>query len=117
MGTDIGFNVLQRPIMYGSHHDIELYSQDSLPSHTLTPFTVVGNICESGDILAKDRVLPTPHIGDLIGIMDSGAYGFCMSSSYNQRPRCAEVLIESTGAIRLIRKRETFEDLIRNMLV
>ncbi|MBP3911318.1 MAG: diaminopimelate decarboxylase [Niameybacter sp.] len=117
MGTDIGFNVLQRPIMYGSHHDIELYSQDSLPSHTLTPFTVVGNICESGDILATDRVLPTPHIGDLIGIMDSGAYGFCMSSSYNQRPRCAEVLIESTGAIRLIRKRETFEDLIRNMLV
>ena len=117
MGTDIGFNVLQRPIMYGSHHDIELYSQDSLPSHTLTPFTVVGNICESGDILAKDRVLPTPHIGDLIGIMDAGAYGFCMSSSYNQRPRCAEVLIESTGAIRLIRKRETFEDLIRNMLV
>ena len=117
MGTDIGFYVLQRPIMYGSHHDIELYSQDSLPSHTLTPFTVVGNICESGDILAKDRVLPTPHIGDLIGIMDSGAYGFCMSSSYNQRPRCAEVLIESTGAIRLIRKRETFEDLIRNMLV
>ena len=117
MGTDIGFNVLQRPIMYGSHHDIELYSQDSLPSHTLTPFTVVGNICESGDIIAKDRVLPTPHIGDLIGIMDSGAYGFCMSSSYNQRPRCAEVLIESTGAIRLIRKRETFEDLIRNMLV
>ena len=117
MGTDIGFNVLQRPIMYGSHHDIELYSQDSLPSHTLTPFTVVGNICESGDILAKDRVLPTPHIGDLIGIMDAGAYGFCMASSYNQRPRCAEVLIESTGAIRLIRKRETFEDLIRNMLV
>ncbi|MDU6854335.1 MAG: diaminopimelate decarboxylase [Zhenhengia sp.] len=117
MGTDIGFNVLQRPIMYGSHHDIELYSQDSLPSHTLTPFTVVGNICESGDILAKDRVLPTPHIGDLIGIMDAGAYGFCMSSSYNQRPRCTEVLIESTGAIRLIRKRETFEDLIRNMLV
>lgn len=117
MGTDIGFNVLQRPIMYRSHHDIELYSQDSLPSHTLTPFTVVGNICESGDILAKDRVLPTPHIGDLIGIMDAGAYGFCMSSSYNQRPRCAEVLIESTGAIRLIRKRETFEDLIRNMLV
>ena len=117
MGTDIGFNVLQRPIMYGSHHDIELYSQVSLPSHPLTPFTVVGNICESGDILAKDRVLPTPHIGDLIGIMDAGAYGFCMSSSYNQRPRCAEVLIESTGAIRLIRKRETFEDLIRNMLV
>ncbi|MBU3812704.1 MAG: diaminopimelate decarboxylase [Candidatus Niameybacter stercoravium] len=117
MGTDIGFNVLQRPIMYGSHHDIELYSQDSLPSRTLTPFTVVGNICESGDILAKDRMLPTPHIGDLMGIMDAGAYGFCMSSSYNQRPRCAEVLIESTGAIRLIRRRETFEDLIRNMLV
>ena len=117
MGTDIGFNVLQRPIMYGSHHDIELYSQNAFPHTTLTPFTVVGNICESGDILATDRLLPTPHIGDMIGIMDAGAYGFCMSSSYNQRPRCAEVLIESPGSIRLIRKRETFEDLIRNMLV
>lgn len=117
MGTDIGFNVLQRPIMYGSHHDIELYSESSSPSHTLSPFTIVGNICESGDILAKNRMLPTPQVGDLIGMMDAGAYGFSMSSSYNQRPRCAEVLIESTGGIRLIRKRETFEDLIRNMLV
>ena len=118
MGTDIGFNVLQRPIMYGSHHDIELYSQNVNPSHnTLTPFTIVGNICESGDILAKDRMLPTPNVGDLIGIMDAGAYGFSMSSSYNQRPRCCELLIEPTGTLRLIRKRETFEDLIRNMLI
>lgn len=115
LGTDIGFNVLQRPIMYDSHHDIEIYS-----THQITDtqsFNVVGNICESGDILAKDRQLPDAKEGDLIGIMDAGAYGFCMSSSYNQRPRCAEVLITTTGEPKLIRRRETFEDLVRTMLV
>lgn len=117
MGTDIGFNVLQRPIMYGSHHDIELYSNAHPTEAALTPFTVVGNICESGDILAKDRMLPSPQMGDLIGIMEAGAYGFSMSSSYNQRPRCGEVLIETSGDTRLIRKRETLEDLLRLMLV
>lgn len=117
IGTDIGFNVLQRPIMYGSHHDIELYSSDALFEESVSPFTVVGNICESGDILAKDRMLPTPNIGDIIGLMDAGAYGFSMSSSYNQRPRCAEILIETTGHTKLIRKRETLEDLLRPMLV
>ncbi|MGL4344857.1 MAG: diaminopimelate decarboxylase [Cellulosilyticaceae bacterium] len=116
MGTDIGFNVLQRPIMYDSHHDIELYAK-TLTESKVQAFTVVGNICESGDKLTKDRVLPTPQVGDLIGVMDAGAYGFCMSSSYNQRPRTAEILIEETGHVRLIRKRETFEDLMRHMLV
>ncbi|MGL4738035.1 MAG: diaminopimelate decarboxylase [Cellulosilyticaceae bacterium] len=116
LGTDIGFNVLQRPIMYDSHHDMEIYSQD-LVAPTLKPFTVVGNICESGDKLATNRMLPTPAIGDLIGVMDTGAYGFAMSSSYNQRPRTAELLIEASGHVRMIRKRETFEDLMRHMLV
>lgn len=115
MGTDIGFNVLQRPIMYDSHHDIEIYSS-SLTTDT-NIYTVVGNICESGDILAKDRTLPATSEGDLIGVMDTGAYGFCMSSSYNQRPRCAELLIESNGNPKLIRRRETFEDLINCMLI
>lgn len=116
LGTDVGFNVLQRPIMYDSHHDIELYSQ-TRPETSIQAFTVVGNICESGDKLAQNRLLPTPYVGDIIGIMDAGAYGFAMSSSYNQRPRTAEILIEPSGHVRLIRKRETFEDLIRHMLV
>lgn len=117
LGTDVGFNVLQRPIMYDSHHDIELYTTHVACTSPVTPFTVVGNICESGDILAKNRMLPTPHIGDLIGVLDAGAYGFSMSSSYNQRPRTAEILIEENGNVKLIRKRETLEDLLRPMLV
>lgn len=115
LGTDIGFNVLQRPIMYDSHHDMEIYSHQSIEESQT--FTVVGNICESGDILAKNRLLPHATEGDLIGVMDAGAYGFCMSSSYNQRPRCAEILITSLGEPKLIRRRETFEDLINTMLI
>lgn len=117
LGSDIGFNVLQRPIMYDSHHDMELYAAKKPLTSETKPFTVVGNICESGDILAKERILPVPTEGDLLGVMDAGAYGFCMSSSYNQRPRCAELLIEKDHNVRLIRKRETVEDLVRNMMV
>lgn len=115
LGTDIGFNVLQRPIMYDSYHDIEIYSHQSITDYK--HFTVVGNICESGDILAKNRLLPHALEGDLIGVMDAGAYGFCMSSSYNQRPRCSELLIDASGDAKLIRRRETFEDLISTMLI
>lgn len=116
LGCDIGFNALQRPIMYDSHHDIEIYSKDA-KSVTLMPLTVVGNICESGDILAKDRMLPsTTCRGDLIAMMDAGAYGYSMASCYNQRFRPAEILICSNGSIEQIRKRDTFEDLLRNML-
>ena len=114
LGCDIGFNVLQRPIMYDSHHDIELYSREAKTVQT-SPYTVVGNICESGDILAKDRMLPEAQTGDLIALMDAGAYGYSMASCYNQRFRPAEILIEANGSVRQIRKRDTFEDLIRNM--
>ena len=116
LGCDIGFNALQRPIMYDSHHDIEIYSRES-KSLELAPFTVVGNICESGDILAKDRLLPRETCrGDLIAIMDAGAYGYSMASCYNQRFRPAEILLCSDGSVKQIRKRDTFEDLLRNML-
>jgi len=115
VGTDVGFNVLARPVMYDSHHDIEIYSDT--PSTESKTVTVVGNICESGDILAKDRVLPLIKEGDLIGIMDAGAYGYSMSSNYNNRLRPAEVLIQENGTPRLIRRRDTFEDLLRNFEV
>ncbi len=102
LGCDIGFNALQRPIMYDSHHDIEIYSQEHKES-TLAPFTVVGNICESGDILAKDRMLPqSTSYGDLIAIMDAGAYGYSMASCYNQRFRPAEVLISTNGWMQVL---------------
>lgn len=115
LGTDIGFNTLQRPIMYDSHHDIELYSKE-VKNPPISPLTVVGNICESGDILAKDRLLPEAGRGDLIAMMDAGAYGYSMASCYNQRFRPAEILIESNGNVKQIRKRDTLEDLVRNML-
>ena len=68
---------------------------------------VVGNICESGDILAKDRMLPKSEPGDIITVFNAGAYSYCMSSNYNSRLRPAEVLIDLEGKDRLIRKRDT----------
>ena len=115
IGTDIGFNVLQRPMVYDSHHDIEIYTMsEKTPNYD--DFTVVGNICESGDILARDRRLAMPKEGDILALMDAGAYGYSMASPYNQRPRPAEILIQSNGMVKSIRKRDSFEDLIRNML-
>lgn len=114
VGTDIGFNVLKRPVMYDSHHDIEVYRKDNIPSKNSHPVTLVGNICESGDILAQDRLLPQIMEKDIIGVLDSGAYGYCMASNYNNRLRPAEVLIDSQGNDRLVRRRDTYEDLVRN---
>lgn len=112
VGTDIGFNVLVRPAMYDSFHDIEIYNDISKnEKREILSQIIVGNICESGDILAKDRDLPEFFVGDVIGLLDAGAYGFSMSSSYNQRFRPAEVCITSDGKARLIRRRETIEDL------
>lgn len=113
IGTDIGFNVLMRPILYDSHHDIELFRDGaSLFGQPEEPFTVVGNICESGDILAHERLLPCPQEGDIVAVRDAGAYGYAMASPYNSRPRPAEVLITTSGQDVLIRRRETIEDLL-----
>jgi len=113
VGTDIGFNVLARPILYDAHHDIEVYTRNSAPSGEQRTVNVVGNICESGDIIAKDRLLPKITKGDLLGVLDAGAYGHVMSSNYNNRLRPAEVLLREDGSVRLIRNRDTIEDLIR----
>lgn len=113
-GTDLGFNVLIRPAMYNSHHDIEVYNQTPRGTSNIEPVTIVGNICETGDIIAKDRLLPSIIEGDVLGIMDAGAYGMVMSSNYNCRLRPAEVLIDKNGNDILIRKREELEDLVRH---
>jgi diaminopimelate decarboxylase len=114
VGTDLGFNVLARPMVYDSWHDIEVYHDGQLvETEQTSPVTVVGNICESGDIIAKHRDLPGMTEGDILCILDAGAYGYSMSSSYNNRPRPAEILISETGEVRLIRRRETIEDLFR----
>jgi len=112
VGTDIGFNVLMRPVMYDSHHDIEIYSANGICPATEETVTVTGNICESGDILARARKLPQMAEGDIICIMDAGAYGHSMSSNYNNRLRPAEILIRENLEVTLIRERDTMEDLI-----
>lgn len=109
VGTDIGFNVLMRPMLYGSWHDIEIYGECGRGAPLAQ--TVVGDICESGDIIAKDRLLPPMEVGDTIGILDAGAYGFAMASSYNERLLPAEILLTPNGEPRLIRRRQTLEDL------
>jgi diaminopimelate decarboxylase len=117
VGTDIGMNVLMRPVLYDAHHDLEVYPANPQPqAAAVTAVTVVGNICESGDILAKDRDLPPMAEGDALGVLDAGAYGHSMSSCYNLRPRAAEVLLRPDGAPLLIRRRDSFEDLVRNYL-
>lgn len=112
-GTDAGFNVLIRPAMYGSHHDIEVYSKKERPSNEEI-ISIAGNICESGDIIAKDRLLPEIKAGDILGILDAGAYGYSMCSNYNNRLRPAEVLIRENGETVLTRKRDTLEQLLEN---
>jgi len=111
-GTDLGFNVLQRPAMYDSWHGIDLVAAPEPAERKSISVTWVGNICESGDILGSERQGPLPRIGDVVRIRDAGAYGWAMSSSYNARPRAAEVLVESNDDFRLIRHRETWEDLM-----
>jgi diaminopimelate decarboxylase len=77
-------------------------------------YTVTGPICETGDILAADRKLPALAAGDIIAVLDAGAYGFAMSSQYNSRPRCPEVLIRGTEAA-LMRRGETISDITTTM--
>jgi diaminopimelate decarboxylase len=80
---------------------------DRLPAHR---YTIAGPICETGDLLAEDRDLPAVERGDLIAVLDTGAYGFAMSSQYNGRPRCPEVLVKGASAA-LMRRGETTDDL------
>ena len=110
-GTDIGFNVLARPMLYDAFHDVEIYRGNGRPGGACAEQTIVGDICESGDILAKNRMLPLLEQGDVIAMLDAGAYGWVMASCYNSRLRPAEVLIGEDGSARLIRRRETLDDL------
>ena len=102
--------------MYDSWHDIEVIRDGKVvPRENTETVTVTGNICESGDIIANDRELPVIKKGDLACILDAGAYGYSMSSSYNSRPRPAEVMVCKDGTVKLIRRRETIEDLFEFM--
>ena len=108
VGVDAGFNTLVRPTMYGSYHPIIVANK--VAQAEKETYDVVGPICESGDTLAKDRQLPKIEEGDLLAILNSGAYGFSMSSQYNSRPRAAEVMIRQGKAV-VVRQREQLNDL------
>lgn len=107
--VDAAMNDLIRPALYDAHHEI---IPVRLAEQGMITADVVGPVCESGDFLAHDRTLPNVFPGDLLAVCTAGAYGFVQSSTYNSRPRAAEVMVEN-GAIRIVRKRETYEDLIR----
>jgi diaminopimelate decarboxylase len=105
--TDAGMNDLIRPSLYQAHHEILPVRQSGA---ALAPVDIVGPVCESGDFFARDRDLPRVKPGDLLAILDAGAYGMTLASNYNSRPRAAEVLVDGSTA-RLVRRRETLRDL------
>lgn len=107
--VDAGMSDFVRPSHYNAHHDIVPVQADGRPQRLVN---VVGPICESGDFLALDRKLPLPEPGELLAVLGTGAYGFVMSSTYNQRPRPPEVMIEGDKYF-VARPRETQDDLVR----
>jgi diaminopimelate decarboxylase len=106
--TDAAMNDLIRPALYQAHHEIVPVRQRQGRALVVD---VVGPVCESGDFFARDRKLAPVAPGDLVVLLDAGAYGMAQSSNYNSRPRAAEVLVEGQRA-RLIRRRETMADLL-----
>jgi diaminopimelate decarboxylase len=109
--VDAGMNDLLRPSLYNAFHEIvpvQLRGEDS----TRETVDVVGPVCETGDFFARDRELPVIDEGELLAILDAGAYGMALSSNYNTRPRPAEVLVDGKSA-KVIRRRETVGDLMR----
>jgi len=113
MVVDAAMNDLIRPALYHAHHEIIPVRRNSLPPVTVD---VVGPVCETGDFLARDRLMANAMPGDFLAVCTAGAYGFTQASNYNSRPRGPEVLVEGSG-YRVIRRRETYEDLVRGETV
>ena len=105
---DAGMTELMRPALYGAFHRIEAVAErDGAPRE----YEIVGPVCESSDVLGRDRVLQPLDVGDLVALRDAGAYGAVMASNYNRRPMPAEVLVDD-GRWRVVRRRQTVADLI-----
>ncbi len=109
--VDAAMNDLIRPALYQSYHDI-IPVHKTVDKLATKPYTIVGPVCESGDFFGTDRMLQI-NANDLLVVLDCGAYGYSMSSNYNARPRCAEVLVDGKQT-HLIRRRETIEQLWQN---
>ncbi|MDR2967760.1 MAG: diaminopimelate decarboxylase [Methanobacteriaceae archaeon] len=114
IGVDCGFNTLLRPAMYESYHHIIVANKAK--DKATEKVDIAGNVCESGDLFGRDRLLPKVEEGDTLAIMNTGAYAFSMASQYNSRPRPREVLIKN-GNSEIIREKETYEDLFRNQII
>ena len=111
--ADAGMNDLLRPALYDAYHAVEPVAR---PRRRTELVDLVGPVCESSDVLARRRRLPVLESGDLFVLRTAGAYGMSMASQYNARPRPAEVLVEGAG-FRVVRARETLEDLVRGETV
>ena len=110
--VDAAMNDLARPSLYGAYHHLQPVKKTTGEQEI---FDIVGPICESGDFLAKERGLPVMEAGDFLAVMGAGAYGLTMSSNYNTRRRAAEILVDNES-YRVIRERESYDDLIRGEL-
>jgi len=112
VNVDAGFNLLVRPAMYDSYHEVIVANRADDESETV--YTVTGPICETGDIIAADRKLPGIVDGDILAVLDAGAYGYSMASQYNCRPRCPEVMVlgERSG---IMRRGESVIDILNTM--
>ena len=106
---DAGMTELLRPALYGAYHRIEPVALRDRPRKS---YEIVGPVCESSDVVGRDRELPALEIGDLLAVRDAGAYGAAMASNYNRRPQPAEVLVEN-GSWSVIKRRQTVDDMLR----
>jgi diaminopimelate decarboxylase len=113
-GVDAGFNTLLRPSMYGSYHHIVVANKPE--AENTQTIDIAGNICESGDLFARDRPMPEIEEGDTLAIFNAGAYAFSMSSEYNSRPKTIEILVNN-GKSEIVREKGTFADLLNNQNV
>jgi diaminopimelate decarboxylase len=111
--VDAAMNDLIRPALYRAHHEILPVRRSSLPPIVAD---VVGPVCETGDFLARDRQMVNAMPGDFLAVDTAGAYGFVQASNYNSRPRAPEVLVDG-DQWRIVRRRETYEDLVRGETV
>ena len=114
VAVDAGFNTLARPMLYDAHHHV--VAANKAEEKAQETYTIVGPICETGDILAKDRKLPKVERGDILAFFDAGAYGFSMASQYNGQPRPAEVLVSGSDA-ELIRRAEDYSALLQGQRI
>jgi diaminopimelate decarboxylase len=114
--TDTGMTELIRPALYGAHHEVvPMTVNGDFSEGQELKATIVGPVCETTDVIARDVSLPPTHPGDLLAILDAGAYGMVMASNYNARPRPPEVVVAEDGEFwHVARRRETWHDLVQH---